>query len=53
MKENGIAIDDMYTYALAKAKDIQQKANVHYTRDGSKWLAAQVAKTIEEALPKK
>jgi len=52
MDENGIAIDDLYAYALPRLKDIQRPVNVHFSPDGSKVLAKQVASSIEAALPK-
>lgn len=51
MKENGIQINDLYTYAVA-GKDIQLPANVHYTPAGSKFLAEKVASEIKNLLPK-
>src|SRR5207344_483678 len=30
MNENGIAIDDLYSFALPRLKEIQKPANVHY-----------------------
>ena len=52
MKRNGIAIDDLYAFALPKLKEIQLPANVHYTPEGSKTLAAHVAAAISKALEK-
>lgn len=53
MIENGVEIDDLYAYALPKLAEIQRPVNVHFTPDGSKVLAKQVASSIEVALPKK
>lgn len=53
MDENGIAIDDLYSFALPQLKEIQQPVNVHFTPAGSAVLAKQVAKSIEETLVKK
>ena len=50
MQENGIAIDDLYRFALPRLKDIQRPANVHFTPEGSKVLAKQVAESIVDAL---
>jgi acyl-CoA thioesterase-1 len=50
MDENGIAIDDLYAFALPRLKEIQQPTNVHVTPEGSKVLAQQVAASIEAAL---
>lgn len=50
MSENGVAIDDLYAFAKPQLADIQLKANVHFSPDGSKTLAKQVAKSISAAL---
>jgi acyl-CoA thioesterase-1 len=50
MKENGIKINDLYSFALPKLKDIQRPHNVHFTREGSEVLAQQVVQTILEEL---
>jgi hypothetical protein len=52
MKENNIAVDDLYTFAKPKLDKIQNKADVHFSAAGSKELAGQVASTIETALKK-
>ncbi len=52
MNENGVAIDDLYAFALPQLSAIQRPANVHFTDDGSKVLAKQVVASIEAALPK-
>ncbi len=53
MKTSGIPTDDLRTHALAKIKEIQLPANVHYTPAGYKYLAEKVAEEIAKALPKK
>jgi len=53
MKENDIAIDDLYAFSKPKLEEIQLKANVHFSKPGSKKLAEQVAATIEQALESK
>lgn len=50
MQENHILIDDLYTYALPRLKEIQRPANVHFTPEGSQVLADQVAASIEAVL---
>ncbi|TWU58194.1 SGNH/GDSL hydrolase family protein [Rubripirellula reticaptiva] len=45
----GIEIDPMYEIAVANA-NLQKKADVHYTPEGSAKLAEQVAKTVRTAL---
>lgn len=52
MEKNGVAINDLYAFALPKLAEIQQPANVHFTPAGSKVLGKQVAEAIEKALPK-
>ena len=52
MDENGVAIDDLYTFALPQLKQIQLRANVHFSPEGSAVLAKQVVASIEAALPK-
>ena len=51
MTEAGIEIDDLYAVA-AKAKDIQQPKNVHFTGEGYKQLAAVVVAKVEKAMAK-
>jgi len=50
MEENGIAIDDLYSFALPRLGTIQKPANVHFTDAGSEELAKQVAASILAAL---
>lgn len=53
MKENGIAVDDLYTFANGRLSEIQRPNNVHFSNAGSKVLAGQVVKTITQALESK
>jgi len=53
MEENGVPIDDLYTFALPRLEKIQRPANVHFTDAGSKELAKPVAASIEAALKEK
>ncbi len=53
MNDSGVAINDLYTFALPKLKDIQQPANVHFAEKGSEALAKEVAAAITAALEKK
>ena len=53
MDENGIAINDLYAFALPRLKEIQRPANVHFTPEGSAVLAKQVAAAITKALEKR
>jgi acyl-CoA thioesterase-1 len=48
--EHGIAIDDQYSFALGRLKEIQLPANVHFSQDGSHELAKQAVAAIEKAL---
>ena len=50
MEENKIAIDDQYSFALKRLKEIQRPANVHFSPDGSKALAKQAVTAITKAL---
>jgi lysophospholipase L1-like esterase len=50
MKKHEIAIDDLYALAASQLDKIQNPKDVHFTKDGSKALAAQVATSIEQAL---
>lgn len=52
MKAAGIPTDDLHAHAAAKP-DAQLPANVHYTPEGSRYLAGKVATVITEHLPKK
>lgn len=50
MKENGVAINDLYALAQPRLKEIQQPVNVHFNKAGSKLLAEQVVKSIREGV---
>lgn len=50
MEENGVRIDDLHAFALPQIDVIQAKDGVHFTSDGAKVLAKQVASSIEDAL---
>ena len=50
MDEQGIAIDDLYAFALPQLAKIQLPNNVHFSAEGSKILARQVAESIEKAM---
>lgn len=52
MRAEGIAIDDLYGFALPQLERIQRPANVHFTPEGSKTLASRVAASILKALEK-
>ena len=50
MKENGITINDLYSFSLPRLPKIQIPVNSHFTREGSKVLATQVSSAILKAL---
>lgn len=50
MDEYGIVTDDLYTFANEQLEKIQRPNNVHFTPQGSKTLAKQVADSILSAL---
>lgn len=52
MKENGVAIDDLNAAVTPQVAKLQNPKDVHYNAAGYKFLAEQVAKSIEAALPK-
>lgn len=52
MKEHDIQIDDMYAYSKARLEKIQLPKNVHFSKEGSQFLAEKVAAKIAENLPK-
>ncbi len=52
MTAAGILTDDLRAHALAKP-EAQLPANVHYSPEGSRYLAEKVSAVIEENLPKK
>lgn len=53
MQKHGVAIDDLYAFALPRLAEIQMPANVHFKPEGSKQLADQVAASIMKALDSK
>lgn len=53
MKENGVTINDLYALAMPKLSRIQlPNGNVHFTNEGSGYLAKQVSANILKALRK-
>ena len=50
MKENGVAIDDLNTAITPQIAKLQNPKDVHYNAEGYKFLAGEVAKSIEAAL---
>jgi acyl-CoA thioesterase-1 len=50
MREKGVAVNDLYAFALPRLERIQLPVNVHYTEAGYQELASEVARRIEAAL---
>lgn len=51
MKENGIAVNDLYAFAKPRLAELQiQPANVHFTPKGSEALADEVVRALRAAL---
>lgn len=51
MVRHGVAINDLYAAILPGLHGLQRPANVHFTEDGSRFLARQVTAAILRALP--
>ena len=52
MKDAGVEIHDLYSFAKERQAEIQKKADVHFSPDGYKALAGDVVRVITEALEK-
>jgi len=53
MRQNGVMINDLHAHAMKKLSEIQQpNGNVHFTAEGSEYLAKRVAARIRNALGK-
>jgi acyl-CoA thioesterase-1 len=50
MRENGVMINDLYTWAQRDLARIQKPKDVHFTPEGSAYLARRVAESIRGAL---
>lgn len=50
MKKAGVAVNDLHALASSKLSEIQLPKNVHFTPEGSRLLAKQVADSIRNAL---
>ncbi|MDE2890085.1 MAG: DUF1080 domain-containing protein [Gemmatimonadota bacterium] len=46
MNQPGISTNDLYAFALPRLQELQLSENVHFTQEGSKRLADQVARAI-------
>jgi lysophospholipase L1-like esterase len=53
MKKHDIRINDLFAFCAPELEELQLPQNVHFTTAGSKALAGQVAKAIEQALDTK
>ena len=51
MQEAGVEINDLNAFAAPRMAEIGKPADVHYTPQGSRILAGEVARRIEAALP--
>lgn len=51
MKEGNIAVDDLYAVMLPVQKKYQRPFDVHFTKEGSEFLARDISKSIEQQLP--
>ncbi len=51
MRKRGVPINDLYTFAAARANEIQRQADVHFFPEGSQVLAGEVARKILAQLP--
>ncbi|MBM4024679.1 MAG: SGNH/GDSL hydrolase family protein [Planctomycetes bacterium] len=51
LKKHRVRVNDLYAFALPRLATIQRPRNVHFTEEGSRLLAQQVADSIRAALP--
>lgn len=51
MEENGVAIDDLNAAVAPRVGELQIQGDVHFTPEGSAFLAGRVAASIEAQLP--
>ena len=49
MAEYGIAVDDLYEFALPRLGELQQPVNVHFSQDGSRQLGEEVTRHVRRA----
>ncbi len=50
MQKHGVVVDDLYAFAKPRLAEIQRPANVHFSPEGSKALAEEVARSVLKAL---
>lgn len=53
MYKHGVAVDDLYAFALPRLSEIQLPKNVHFSAEGSRALAEAVTASIRQALAEK
>lgn len=53
MKENDIAIDDLWTFIEPKLDEFQNEGDVHFSSKGSVAIGAEVTRVIEQVLAKR
>lgn len=53
MERYGVRVNDLYAFARPRLNSIQQPHNVHFTDEGSRLLAQQVANSILDAIADK
>ena len=53
MARHGVVINDLYSFAFARLEEIQRPRNVHFTNEGSKVLAEEVAANVSAVLDDK
>jgi hypothetical protein len=52
MQEEDMPVNDLYAFAQPRLKELQLPVNVHFTKDGSRQLAGEVAKHLRKAMRK-
>lgn len=52
MKDNGIPVDDLYSFIKPRLADLGLPHNVHFSKEGYQALGAEVVKAITAVLPK-
>ena len=50
MKDHGVPINDLYAFAMPRLEQIQRPVNVHFSEEGSRLLAQQVANAVRRAI---
>jgi lysophospholipase L1-like esterase len=50
MEDAGIATDDLHTFTAPRLEKIQQPQNVHFSEEGYRVIASQVASAIRSGL---